>query len=273
MTLKKTLGRFPESHYSTRTRSVRGYGIKVYDSFSRNTKPEISLPLILPDLSDVWIFNRASSLLGAAGTSISSWACTQETGRSWVQVTESQDPLITGSGNSKAVAFDGIDDVLVSNENWSPGSVLHVFFVLELPVSDMPTGACLMRSSSTSVALAKIFGIRNNSNSVPPDRFSFNQHVSTTRWVTAKDPQILNELILLEFIVRDADALVLVNGEAGTPRNLSLSDSSQQWRLAASGPTGSSAINANIRDVLICTSIQSNASDIRNYFMQFHGIS
>lgn len=230
---------------------------------------------VLPSLADVWIFNRASALAGDAGAAVSSWPCTQDTGRSWTQVTTGQNPVIAGSGNAKAVAFDGTDDVLVSSENWSPGNVLHVFFVFELlalPAVGGPTGACLMRNASTSQSTSKNFSIQNNTTATPADRLSFNQHNSGTLWVTAKDPLPLSRVQLVEFIIRNADATVLVNGDAGTPRNLSMTDTAQQWRLGASGPTGFAAINANVRDVLMCTSIQANAADIRNYFIQFHGI-
>jgi hypothetical protein len=231
---------------------------------------------VLPALANVWIFNRASALTGAAGDSVSAWTCTAGTGRSWTQVSTGQNPVIAGTGNSRAVAFDGTDDVLVSSANWAPGNVLHVFFVLELlafPSVGGPTGACLMRNSSTSASTSKNFSIQNNTTATPSDRLSFNQHNNTSWWVTGPAALSLNTLVLQEFIIRNTSAAVLVNGTSGTAKNLSMTDSAQEWRLGASGPTGFAAINARVRDVLMCTSVQSNAADIRAYFTQFHGIT
>jgi len=69
------------------------------------------------------------------------------------------------------------------------------------------------------------------------------------------------------------DITVIQNGSSAS-KTLSSTNSASalQWRLGASGSTGTASIEARVREHLMCTSIQANAVDIRAYFAQLHGI-
>jgi hypothetical protein len=233
---------------------------------------------VLPSLANVWIFNRGSALATAAGSPVTAWPCSAETGRSWIQSAVELNPVAHGSGVSKSVWFNPVSSaqnkVLVSNTTWSPGTTLHVFFVIEIPLEAIPQGTCLMRNSSTSTGTAHVFGIKNNAHiNAPDNRFMYNKHQGSTQWAAAPVDVELNELMLLEFQVVGNNITVIQNGSSAS-KTLSATNSTSalQWRLGASGDTGGASIEARVREHLMCTSIQANAADIRAYFAQLHGV-